>query len=178
MDEAALGRIRGIALDVDGVLTDGTVWMDGAGRELKRFSILDGTALHWCRLLGFEIALVSGRESAATTARARELGIEAVYQGVRDKAGRIETWAAERGLGLDEVLYMGDDHIDLPAFDRVGVSVAPANADDEVKDRADHVTRRAGGDGAVREAVRWLLASTGRLEEATALYRARLAPRE
>lgn len=178
MDESALHRIRGLALDVDGVLTDGTVYLDGNGGEMKRFSILDGPAILWCRLVGIELALVSGRASDATAARARELGIEAVYQGVRDKADRVARWAAECGLSLDEVMYMGDDHIDLPVFAVVGVSVAPANADREVRDRADHVTRRPGGEGAVREAIRWLLEGTGRLEQATALYRARLVPGE
>lgn len=178
MGEPSLERIRGLAFDVDGVLTDGTVTIAGDGIESKRFSIPDGTALYWCRMLGFEIALVSGRHSDATAIRAAELGIEAVYQGVRDKAARVADWAAGRGMTLDQVLYMGDDHIDLPVFERVGVSVAPANADAEVRARATHVTERAGGHGAVREAVRWLLEATGRMDEATDAYRASLAGRD
>ncbi|HUP00310.1 MAG TPA: HAD hydrolase family protein [Gemmatimonadota bacterium] len=168
---ADLSRIRGLAFDVDGVLTDGTVYIGAGGEELKRFSIPDGTALMWCRMLGFELALISGRSSGATARRAEELGIEAVYQGVRDKAGQVAAWAAGVGLGLDEVLYMGDDQIDLPVFKTVAVSVAPANADSDVRGRATHATRRRGGEGAVREAVRWLLESTGRLDDAMALYR-------
>ena len=108
MNEAPLERIRGIVLDVDGVLTDGSVYIGGDGQELKRFSVLDGVGLLWCRLLGYRIAIVSGRSSDATARRARELGIEAVYQGVRDKAWQVAAWAAEGGLALDEVLYMGD----------------------------------------------------------------------
>lgn len=168
---ADLGRIRGLAFDVDGVLTDGSVYISTTGEELKRFSVLDGTALYWCRMLGYELALISGRHSAATTRRAEELGIGAVYQGVRDKAGQVAAWAEERGLDLDEILYMGDDHIDLPVFDKVAVSVAPAGADLEIRERATYVTTRPGGAGAVREAVQWLLSSTGRLEEVLALYR-------
>lgn len=176
MGDPALARIRGLVFDVDGVLTDGNVFLSADGEETKRFSILDGTALYWCRLLGFELALVSGRASRATAARAAELGIESVYQGVRDKVAVVTEWAARSGLELDEVLYMGDDHIDVPVFERVGVSVAPASADPEIRSRVTHVTRRAGGDGAVREAIRWLLEETGRLKEATSLYRASLAP--
>jgi 3-deoxy-D-manno-octulosonate 8-phosphate phosphatase (KDO 8-P phosphatase) len=174
LSEAALERIRGIILDVDGVLTDGSVYVGGDGQELKRFSILDGVGLVWCRLLGYRIAIVSGRHSEATVRRARELGIEAVYQGVRDKAWQVAAWAAEQGLALDEVLYMGDDHIDLPVFTEVGVSVAPANADAAVRASATFVTRRSGGSGAVREAVEWMLAGAGRLDEALAAYRAML----
>jgi 3-deoxy-D-manno-octulosonate 8-phosphate phosphatase (KDO 8-P phosphatase) len=174
MTELSLDRVRGIVLDVDGVLTDGTVYIGGAGEELKRFSILDGVGLVWCRLLGYRLALVSGRESEATTRRARELKIESVYQGVRDKAWQVAAWAAEQGLALDEVLYMGDDHIDLPVFAEVGFSVAPAGADPEVRARATYVTRHRGGEGAVREAVEWLLRGAGRLEEALEAYRAML----
>lgn len=174
MDEAALRRIRGLVFDVDGVLTDAGIYVGEDGSELKRFSIQDGTGLYWCRMLGFEIALVSGRHSDATTRRGAELGIDAVYQGVRDKPGRIAAWAEERGLALEEVLYMGDDLIDLPVFETVGVAVAPANAARIVREEADHVTRTGGGRGAVREAVEWLLESTGRLEEAWSTYRASL----
>jgi 3-deoxy-D-manno-octulosonate 8-phosphate phosphatase (KDO 8-P phosphatase) len=174
MVETTLDRIRGIVLDVDGVLTDGTVYLGGGGTELKRFSILDGVALVWCRLLGYRLAIVSGRTSEATARRAQELAIDAVYQGVRDKAWQVAAWAAERGLALDEVLYMGDDRIDLPVFAEVGVGVAPANADAVVRARASHVTQRAGGDGAVREAVEWLLRNVGRLDEAHEAYLAML----
>ncbi len=174
MADSPLDRIRALALDVDGVLTDGTVYLSGDGVELKRFSVLDGVSLVWCRLLGYRIALVSGRESAATTRRARELGVEAVYQGVRDKAWQVAAWAAEQGLALDEVLYMGDDHIDLPVFAEVGVSVAPANADAAVRAAATHVTGARGGEGAVREAVEWLLTKSGRLEQALDAYRTML----
>lgn len=172
------GRIRGLVFDVDGVLTDGSVYVGASGEEFKRFSIPDGTALYWCRMLGYPLALVSGRTSEATTRRAAELGIHAVYQGVRDKAGQVAAWAGETGLTLDEILYMGDDHIDLPVFEAVGVSVAPANADAEIRQRATYVTTASGGAGAVREAVQWFLRSTGRLDEAMALYRERFADPE
>jgi 3-deoxy-D-manno-octulosonate 8-phosphate phosphatase (KDO 8-P phosphatase) len=174
MSETALERVRGIVLDVDGVLTDGTVYLGTDGLELKRFSILDGVGLVWCRLLGYRIAIVSGRHSEATDRRARELGIEAVYQGVRDKAWQVAAWAAEQGLALDEILYMGDDHIDLPVFAEVGVSVAPANADATVRASATFVTDRAGGAGAVREAVEWMLTNVDRLDEALEAYRSML----
>lgn len=171
MTRPELERIKGVAFDVDGVLTDGCVYVSGDGRESKRFSIADGTGLYWARMAGYHVAWVSGRRSDATTRRGEELGVEWVYQGVRDKTARIRAWADARGIGLDEVLYMGDDHIDLPVFEAVAVSVAPADAAPEVKAAASHVTDAKGGEGAVREAVRWLLEGAGRLEQATGRYR-------
>lgn len=171
MTDLRLTRIRGLVFDVDGVLTDGSVYIADDGGELKRFSVPDGTALAWCRMLGYRLAWVSGRASEATSRRAAELGIEAVYQGVRNKAARVAQWAAGEGLGLDEVLYMGDDHIDLPVFSEVGVSVAPANADVEIRRRATHVTEARGGDGAAREAIQWLLRGAGRWDETMRTYR-------
>lgn len=174
MTDPARERIRGLVFDVDGVLTDGSVYVSGDGRESKRFSILDGTALVWARLAGYRVAWVSGRSSDATTRRAEELHIEWVYQGVRDKPGRVREWARRLDLELDEILYMGDDHIDLPVFDIVGIGVTPADADPEVRDAATHVTAAHGGNGAVREAIRWVLAGAGRLEEITGRYRSGL----
>lgn len=174
MSRPDLERIRGVVLDVDGVLTDGSVYVSGDGAESKRFSIADGTGLYWARMAGYDVAWVSGRESAATTRRGAELGVEWVYQGVRDKTARIREWATDRGMEMDAILYMGDDHIDLPVFEVVGVSVAPADAAPEVRAAANHVTDAKGGEGAVREAVRWLLEGAGRLEEATGRYRASL----
>ena len=174
MSDPARERIRGLVFDVDGVLTDGSVYVSTDGRESKRFSILDGTALMWARLAGYRVAWLSGRSSEATTRRAEELDIERVYQGVRDKSGRIRAWAEETGLTMDEILYMGDDHIDLPVFELVGIGVAPAGADPEVRERATHVTTAGGGEGAVREAIRWVLSGAGRLEEVTGRYRSGL----
>jgi 3-deoxy-D-manno-octulosonate 8-phosphate phosphatase (KDO 8-P phosphatase) len=171
MGDTDPARIRAFVFDVDGVLTDGAVYIAGSGEEMKRFSILDGPAFHWCRLMGYEVALLSGRRSGATARRAEELGVESVYQGVRDKARQVAAWAAERRLRPDEILYMGDDQIDLPVFEVAGIAVAPANAAPEVRERATHVTRRRGGEGAVREAVEWLLLRAGRLDEARRRYR-------
>ena len=98
MADADPVRIRALVFDVDGVLTDGSVYIGGSGEEMKRFSVLDGPAFHWCRLMGYEVALLSGRSSRATVRRAKELGVESVYQGVRDKARQVAAWAAEKGL--------------------------------------------------------------------------------
>lgn len=178
MTDPARERIRGLVFDVDGVLTDGTVYVSADGGESKRFSILDGTALMWARLAGYRVAWLSGRESNATTRRAEELDIEWVYQGVRDKSRRVREWAESVGLELEEILYMGDDHIDLPVFEIVGISVTPANADAEIRDRATHVTEARGGEGAAREAIRWVLAGAGKLEQVTGRYRAALGEEE
>lgn len=167
-------RVRGLVFDVDGVLTDGTVSISSSGQESKRFSIQDGTAFVWCRMLGYELALVSGRSSGATSIRAEELGIREVYQGIRDKLAQVTNWASSKGFALEEILYMGDDHIDLPVFEAVGVSVAPANADPLVRASATHVTAARGGEGAVREAIEWLLDGAGRLAEAREVYRERV----
>ena len=174
MKPQELTRIRALAFDVDGVLTDGSVYI-GDGDESKRFSVYDGIAFTWARLMGFDLALVSGRDSPSTSRRAEELGVDAVYQGVRDKRARVEAWASDLGLSLNEILYMGDDHIDLPVFEVVGASVAPANALAVVRRAATYVTARTGGDGAVREAVEWLLGATGRLDEAARRYREQLS---
>jgi 3-deoxy-D-manno-octulosonate 8-phosphate phosphatase (KDO 8-P phosphatase) len=152
-------RIRLLVLDVDGVLTDGGLFVSASGEEAKRFHVHDGLALVAARKAGLQIAILSARASAAVTRRMTELGVGEVHQGVTDKAAALDALRERLGLAVGEVAMMGDDLPDLPAMARAGLALAPANAAAEVKRTAHWVARRRGGDGAVREAVEMLLKS-------------------
>ena len=150
-------KIRALFLDVDGVLTDGGLFVSASGEEAKRFHAHDGLALVAARRAGLQIAVLSSRASAAVTRRMAELGVSEVHQGVADKAGALDALRERLGLAVAEVAMMGDDLQDLPAMGRAGLALAPANAAAEVRRAAHWVARRRGGDGAVREAVEMLL---------------------
>ena len=152
-------RIRLLVLDVDGVLTDGGLFVSASGEEAKRFHVHDGLALVAARKAGLQIAILSARASAAVTRRMTELGVGEVHQSVTDKAGALDALRERLGLAVGEVAMMGDDLPDLPAMAHAGLALAPANAAAEVKRAAHWVARRRGGDGAVREAVEMLLKS-------------------
>jgi 3-deoxy-D-manno-octulosonate 8-phosphate phosphatase (KDO 8-P phosphatase) len=158
--------IRLVVFDVDGVLTDASVYLghgpDGEAVELKRFDIQDGLALKLLRAAGVEVALVSGRVSTATALRARELGILECHQddGAR-KLPVVREIAKRLGVGWSEIAMVGDDLPDLPVMERVGLPVAVANAVPEVRRRARWATGREGGRGAVREFVRAFLLARG-----------------
>jgi len=156
---ARWARVRLFAMDVDGVLTDGTVHISSDGSEAKAFSILDGHGLRRLAREGVAVAWISGRASGATTARARELGIPHVIQGPVDKLASLRELAGRLGLGAKECAYMGDDEIDVAALQWAGISVAPRGAMPVALAAADVVTRRAGGQGAVREVCELLLAA-------------------
>ena len=160
--DARAARLRMLLLDVDGVLTDGSVLLDENGAESKSFFIRDGSALIWARREGLQVGLVSGRASAATTRRAAELGIPITVQGVTDKAVAYTEILAANGMKDDEVGYMGDDLLDLPVLMRVGLSAAPSDAADEVRSRVHWVSSQPGGRGAVREFVEFILKARGR----------------
>jgi 3-deoxy-D-manno-octulosonate 8-phosphate phosphatase (KDO 8-P phosphatase) len=150
-------RIRLLVLDVDGVLTDGGLDYGAAGEETKRFFVQDGLALVAARRAGLAVAVISGRASAAVTRRMTELGVTEVHQAVQDKAAAVESVMGRLGLRAAEVAVMGDDLPDLPLMKQAGLALAPANAVTEVRRAADWVARRAGGAGAVRDAVEMLL---------------------
>jgi 3-deoxy-D-manno-octulosonate 8-phosphate phosphatase (KDO 8-P phosphatase) len=117
-------KIRFLLLDVDGVLTDGTIWIDDQGRETKGFSIYDGHGIHLLLESGLGVGLLSGRTSNVVAIRAKDLGIQEVHQGVRDKIKVYEELIGRLGLSDNEVAYMGDDLIDLPILKRVGLSIS------------------------------------------------------
>lgn len=150
-------RVRLLLLDVDGVLTDGLVFVTAAGDEAKGFSIRDGAGLVWAQRLGIEVGLLSGRASGATLRRAAELGITMISQDSRDKLSAYKELIAAAGVDDEEVAYMGDDLLDLPVLRRVALAAAPADAADEVRRAAHWVSGLSGGRGAVREFVEVLL---------------------
>lgn len=146
-----LRRIRLVALDVDGVLTNGDLTFDANGVEYKTFNVHDGHGLRKLRQVNVTVGIITGRESPIVEARARELDIEHVVQGAENKAESLSILISELNLTSDQSLFVGDDEPDLPAMRLAGVSVAVANAVDVVKEHADWVTIRNGGEGAVRE---------------------------
>lgn len=153
--------IRLLVLDVDGVLTDGTIYMDDAGRQMRGFHIQDGLGINMWKAAGGQVALLTSKRSEAVMARARMLGIDLVMQGQEDKLPGLEQLLHTTGVSAAETAYIGDDLLDLVVMRRVGFPIAVANAVEEVKEIARHVTRRRGGDAAVREAIEHLLKSAG-----------------
>lgn len=163
-------QVKVVLLDVDGVLTDGGIYYDPTGREIKRFHVTDGMGIELLRHAQIRVVILSGRASEALSRRAAELKITECYQGVRDKKTHIERLRKQWQLTADELLYVGDDLNDLPAFEAVGVRVAVANSAPEVKQRADYVTHCTGGNGAIREVCEWLLKTREQWEETIQTY--------
>ncbi len=150
-------NIELIVMDVDGVLTDGRITIFSDGGESKNFNVRDGHALAVARFKGYKLAWISGRVSEATTLRAGELGIEHVFQGQRKKEEILKELAAQLGIALQKVLFIGDDVVDIPAMEAAGVGVAVADAHPETLAAADWITTCKGGQGAVREVIDLLM---------------------
>jgi 3-deoxy-D-manno-octulosonate 8-phosphate phosphatase (KDO 8-P phosphatase) len=159
-----------LVLDVDGVLTDGGIYVDDNGVETKKFHVRDGAGIAYWRRLGKRVAIISGRSCRAVDHRAAELKIERVVQGRLDKRPALEELLALERLAAQQVCFVGDDLADIPALRFAGVAVTVADAAPEVKAVADHVTERPGGRGAVREVVEWLLRAQGRWSEVLIRY--------
>jgi 3-deoxy-D-manno-octulosonate 8-phosphate phosphatase (KDO 8-P phosphatase) len=153
--------IRLLVVDVDGVLTDGTVFIDDAGRQMRGFHIQDGLGIALWKAVGGKAAILTSKRSDAVLTRARMLGIDLVEQGAEDKLPGFERILTTAGVGAAETAYVGDDLLDLAVMRRTGYPIAVANAVEEVRQIARHVTRRPGGQAAVREAVEHLLKSAG-----------------
>ena len=165
-------RARAVRLaifDVDGVMTDGTVWIGPQGEAFKAFNILDGHGIKMLQAAGIDIAILSGRESDAVVRRAGELAIKRVVQGAGDKLAAFERLLAQAGCRAEACSFMGDDLPDLPVLRRCGFAVAVANAVDAVKEAAHYVTRASGGRGAVREFCDLVLAARAQLGAAPAV---------
>ena len=163
-------QIRLLMLDVDGVLTDGSIVLDEKGREIKRFHARDGLGIKLWMGLGYEIAIVSGRTSDAVEARMAELGVTTVMQGVSDKRAALKRLCERLGIEPASAACVGDDLPDLPAMRRAGYAIAVADADPRVRACADYVTKAPGGRAAVREAIEHLLERMGRLDEVLRQY--------
>ena len=151
--------LKAMALDVDGVLTDGGVWWGPDGAEWKRFSFADIMGVSLARKAGLLVTLISGEDSPLVDRFAAKLSLPESSKGTKDKAAALRAFAARNGLRLDEICFMGDDVNDLAAMKIAGLSAAPADARPVVLDEADIVTRAPGGNGAVREVVDLLLAA-------------------
>lgn len=166
-------KIKMLLMDVDGVLTDGgIIYGGGPGLELelKKFHVQDGTAITLAHRVGLKTGIITGRESLVVTRRAQELQMAEIYQKAHSKAQALEEILNKQGLKEEEVAFIGDDLIDLPVMRRVGLAVAVANAQEEVKAQAHIVTQTQGGQGAVREVVNFLLKAQGTWETATQRY--------
>lgn len=151
-----------LALDVDGVLTDGTINIGPQGEVFKGFNAKDGLGISCALRNGLQIAIITGRRSEIIHRRAEELGITLLCEGVKDKYAALSGLSKKLGLRLEQVAYMGDDLNDLPAFEAAGMVFAPSDAVDEVCEAADVVTIAEGGKGAVREAIELILRAQGR----------------
>lgn len=154
-------RIRMLVLDVDGVLTDGQLYFDNQGNEMKAFCTRDGLGLRALQSQGTELAFITGRQSEIVAQRAAQLGITRVYQGRNDKLNAFNDLLSDTGMDEQKVCYAGDDWLDIPVLDRVGLSVSVADAHPVVKNRVHWVTSLGGGKGAVREICDLLLAARG-----------------
>lgn len=159
-----------LVLDVDGVLTDSRIYITDMGEEIKAFNSKDGHGLKLLMRLGIEVVILTGRTSRAVEHRAQELGITHVIQGAKDKKSALLDLSERIGIGPAQMAYMGDDVVDLPPMSLCGLTFAPADAMDMVKDKVDIVTERPGGHGAVREAIEILLKRLGLFERAMERY--------
>jgi 3-deoxy-D-manno-octulosonate 8-phosphate phosphatase (KDO 8-P phosphatase) len=146
-------KLKAIALDVDGVLTDGGVWWGPDGEEWKRFSFIDIMGVSLARKSGVRVALISGEDSPLVDRFAAKMGITDVEKNCKDKAQALRSLAERHGLALSEICFMGDDVNDLGAMDLAGLAAAPAGAVRAVLDKASFIASRDGGNGAVRELV-------------------------
>jgi 3-deoxy-D-manno-octulosonate 8-phosphate phosphatase (KDO 8-P phosphatase) len=155
-------QIRLLVLDVDGVLTDGRLFISPAGEEFKAFHVRDGSGLVALQRAGVTVAIISGRDSAAVTRRAAELGIRHMRQGVSDKGAELTALLRELGIAASETACVGDDTPDLPMLRAAGLAVAVADAHQAAKDVAHWITPSPGGHGAVREVCDLLLSASAR----------------
>ncbi|MFB3813818.1 MAG: KdsC family phosphatase [Terriglobales bacterium] len=197
MSQARAQKIKLLLFDVDGVLTDGTIWLfpapagaqqtvneharqhaDRGGYaivsqnmvEAKGFSAHDGTAISLARLAGIKTGLITKRISETVALRARDLRVDHVLQGIADKLAAFEQVLEKESLRAEEVAYVGDDIIDLPVMRACGLAIAVPNARENVKDEAHVVTDHPGGHGALRDAVEYILRAQNKLEDAIAAY--------
>ncbi|MBN1832260.1 MAG: 3-deoxy-manno-octulosonate-8-phosphatase KdsC [Deltaproteobacteria bacterium] len=162
MIEEWAARIKLLILDVDGVLTDGHIIMNARGEEIKCFHVRDGHGLRLLMSAGIHVVIITGRKSKTVEHRARDLGIQELYQGVKDKESLVKKLIQHQKVDKEEVCCMGDDLPDLPMFNQVGFSIAVADACPELRTEADFVTRKRGGKGAVREVCELILKAQGK----------------
>ncbi len=173
MTEDAIARarkIRLIAFDVDGIMTDGTLFLADDGQEYKGFNSLDGHGLKMLQRSGVALAIITGRSSRVVEHRARNLGIDIVHQGAHDKLVVYQALCRELGIDPEATAYMGDDVVDLPVMRRAGLAITVPAAPELVKAHSHYTTQRDAGRGAVREACEFLMRAQGTLDAALAPY--------
>ena len=166
----ALKNITWVMMDVDGVLTDGTIIITDEGTEAKGFHSHDGVGIKCLLRAGLKTAIITGRRSPAAEIRAKELGMTEVVQGAKDKLVAYEALTSKYELTEEQVAYVGDDLTDLPVLRRVGFAVCVCEAPEEVKSVCDYVTSRPGGRGAIREVAELILKTQGRWENLLERY--------
>ena len=191
MSKARAKKVKLLVLDVDGVMTDGTIFlfpsMPGSQKggsasdtvvEAKGFNAHDGTAMSLARLGGIKIGLITKRQSETVRLRARDLKIEHVYQEADNKLACFREMLQKENLTADQAAYVGDDLVDLPVMRQVGLAIAVANAREDVKDESHVITDHRGGDGAVRDAVEYILKAQGTYDKCVNSYISSLTPAE
>jgi 3-deoxy-D-manno-octulosonate 8-phosphate phosphatase (KDO 8-P phosphatase) len=163
-------RIKLAIFDVDGVLTDGSLYLTDGGEEIKAFNSLDGHGMRMLRESGVELAIITGRTSRSVELRAKNLGIDLLYQGVDDKAQAFAALIKARAVDAAATAYMGDDVVDLPVMLRCGLALTVPDSPLIVRQHADYVTRARGGRGAAREVCELIMHAQGKLERALEVY--------
>jgi len=161
-----LERVRLLLLDVDGVLTDGAIIYNDQGEEIKAFNVKDGLGIRMLMQAGIQVGIVTGRSSGALRHRCDNLGIDLIFDGVRDKAAVLDRILETCAVPPDEIAFMGDDFPDLPLFRLIGLSIAVADAHPLVASKARIITAAGGGKGAVREVAEEILKARGLLDDA------------
>ncbi|WP_028574082.1 KdsC family phosphatase [Desulfonatronovibrio hydrogenovorans] len=161
---AVAARIKILILDVDGVMTDGGLYYDHQGKITKRFNVQDGLGIKLAQSAGLGLAVMTGLSSSAVETRVRELGIEHYFHGFTRKLPLIQNLARDTGISCNEMAYLGDDWVDASPMLEVGLPMAVANAQPEIKNLAAWISSAPGGNGAVREAIMFILESRGDLE--------------
>ncbi len=157
-------KIRLIIFDIDGVLTTGSLFLGDGGEEYKAFHSKDGHGMRMLIECGLQAAIITGRKSHVVEHRMRDLGIDIVFQGYRDKRPAFRELLQQTGLQADEIAYMGDDVVDLPVMTQVGMAIAVSDAHPFVLQHADYITDKPGGCGAAREAIETILQAQGLLQ--------------
>jgi len=163
-------QIKLVIFDIDGVLTNGTLFFDNQGQEYKAFHSKDGHGMRMLMECGLQAAIITGRQSQVVEHRMQDLGVDIVFQGYRDKRPAFAKLLQQTGLEAQNIAYMGDDVIDLPVMTQVGMAIAVADAHPFVIQHADHVTQARGGQGAAREAIEFILQAQGLLQNKLEAY--------
>ncbi len=162
--------IKLLILDVDGVLTDGKIILDSIGTEIKAFNIHDGHGIRLLHDAGIKVAIITGRESKVVEIRAAELGISDLYQKARDKNSVYQSLLEKHNLKDADAAFVGDDLIDIPILKSAGLAVVVSNGVDEAKKYAHMITKKAGGEGAVREVIDFIIKTQGKWEKVIERY--------